>query len=87
MFWIQTHRLEYFLCDKLVHYSILLAEWAISNMHPWWTTFYPGGQRTILTKGRGILWVNLIVSKGESVTNYGIQGDTPPLLGDVPSIN
>lgn len=32
-------------------------------------------------KGRGVLEANLIVSRGDSITNYGVLGDASPILG------
>ena len=46
-----------------------------------------GGQTLIMMKGKGVFWVILIVSRGKSIANHGVQGDTSPILGDFPSIN
>ena len=36
----------------------------------------PGGKTLILMKGRGVFWSNLIMSRGETITNCGVQGGT-----------
>ena len=58
------------------------------SIHPLWKTLneYPGGQRRIFMKGRGVFEANLIVFRGESITNYGALEDASPLLGDFPFI-
>ena len=61
--------------------------WAIPfNKHtpPIWMTFNkcpggifeacPGGLKTNSNEGKGSFYVSLIVSRGKSTTNYGIQG-------------
>ena len=35
-----------------------------------------GGKTLILMKGRGVFWSNLIMSRGETITNCGVQGGT-----------
>ena len=39
----------------------------------------PGGSKTNLNDGKGVFYVNLIVSRGKSITNYGVQGDALPI--------
>ena len=38
----------------------------------------PEGSKTDFNDGKGMFWANLIMSKGERVTNYDIQGDASP---------
>ena len=59
------------------------------SIHPLWMTFNdcpggcfepcPGGSKTDFNEGKGeVLEANLIVSRGESITNYGVKGDASP---------
>ena len=48
----------------------------------------PGGSRTDFNEGKGgILSKFDCVSRGESITNYSVQGDTSSLLGNFSSKN
>ena len=76
---------------KLINFEFFLLNtfniglFHLINIHPLWTTFSecpggcfklcPGGQRLILMKRKGVFEENLIVSRSESITNYGVLGD------------
>ena len=40
---------------------------------------YPGVSKTNFNEGKGVFEANLIVSKDEGITNYGILGDASTL--------
>ena len=40
-------------------------------------SLFQGGQTLNIIKGRGVFWVILIVSRGDSIANHGVQGDAP----------